>query len=123
MAEQPSSMSQADMALENAALRDEVTKLRTFIENMSALADALERVRKDADLHYLLSQVLAMASSAVRARESSLLVLDEDTNELVFVISRGSLEPNALAWKRLPSGEGIAGWVAQNRREIGRAHV
>jgi GAF domain-containing protein len=101
---------------ELAKLRDEVAKLRTFLDDMSALTDAMDEVKEDAELHALLSRVLELASHGVRARDASLLILDEDTQELVFVLSMGALAPDALAWKRVPSGEGVAGWVATNRR-------
>ena len=106
----------AALLAENQQLRDEVAKLREFVDNLSALSTALERVKEDADLHLLLNQVLRMVGDAVRARDASLLVMDEDTDELVFVISRGSLDTNALAWRRIPAGQGVAGWVAHNRR-------
>ena len=42
-------------------------------------------------------------------------MLDEDSQELVFVLAHGKVEEE-LQWKRLPPGEGIAGWVAANRQ-------
>lgn len=101
---------------ELSRLRDEVGKLRSFIDSMNALTEALENVSEDAELHELLSAVLQLAADGVRARDASLLVLDEDSKDLVFVFSIGELAPETLAWKRVPSGEGVAGWVAVNRR-------
>lgn len=97
-------------------LRDEVAKLRGFLDSLSALAQAMESISEDAELHELLSRVLEQTANSVRARDASLLVLDEDTDELVFVLSRGSLAPDALAWRRMPASEGVAGWVATQRR-------
>jgi phosphoserine phosphatase RsbU/P len=101
---------------EIARLRAEVSKLRTFLADMNALTEAMDQVSEDAELHELLSQLLTLASHGVRARDASLLVVDEDTKDLVFVISIGELDPTSLAWKRVPRGEGVAGWVADNRR-------
>lgn len=101
---------------ENAALRNEIRSLRRFIDSMQNLMEAVERPLPDAELMDLLSRVLGNALETIDASEGSLLVLDEDTGELVFVITHGDLDHERLAWRRLPRGEGIAGWVVKNRR-------
>ena len=101
---------------ENAALRDEILSLRKFIDSMQNLMEAVENPLPDAELMELLSGVLDNALQTISAENGSLLVLDEDTNELVFVITHGNFSTEQLTWRRLPPGEGIAGWVAKNRR-------
>ena len=64
----------------------------------------------------LLEDILRNVLVTIGAADGSLLVLDEDTNELVFVISEGQVPQKNLHWKRLPPGQGIAGWVVQHRR-------
>ena len=63
------------------------------------------------DLIDLLDDLLAAALAVVDASDGSLLLLDEDTEELVFAVVRGSAR-NQLTGFRLPPGKGIAGWVA-----------
>jgi GAF domain-containing protein len=101
---------------ENASLRDEIRSLRIFIDSMQNLMEAVEQPLPEAELMELLSDVLGNALQTINASDGSLLVLDEDTNELVFVITQGETAKEQLAWQRLPPGEGIAGWVAKNRR-------
>ena len=101
---------------QNTALREEIRSLRTFIDSMQNLMEAVEQPLPEAELMELLSDVLANALATISASDGSLLVLDEDTNELVFVITHGDAAKEHLAWQRLPPGEGIAGWVAKNRR-------
>ncbi|MGI9333493.1 MAG: GAF domain-containing protein [Gammaproteobacteria bacterium] len=105
----------ASLARENRALKGEVAALRRFIESMRQLARAAETKVVDTEVITLLDEVLGHAMSAVGARDGSLLALDEDTGELVFVVARGEASMGLL-WRRLPPGEGIAGWVAENRR-------
>lgn len=105
----------ASLARENRAFRSEVEGLRRFIESMRHLAQAAEAPIIDTDVIELLDDVLGHAMRAVGARDGSLLALDEDTGELVFVVARGEAG-KGLLWRRLPPGEGIAGWVAENRR-------
>ncbi len=106
----------AQIEAENAALREEILSLRQFIDSMQNLMEAVEQPLPEAELMELLSEVLNNALQTISASEGSLLVLDEDSNELVFVITHGKSAEEQLAWQRLPPGEGIAGWVAKNRR-------
>jgi GAF domain-containing protein len=106
----------AQLETENAALREEILSLRQFIDSMQNLMDAVEQPLPEAELMELLSEVLRNALQTIGASDGSLLVLDEDSDELVFVITHGETAKKQLAWQRLPPGEGIAGWVAKNRR-------
>ena len=106
----------SELETENETLRHEIRSLRTFIDSMQNLMEAVEQPLPEAELMELLSEVLGNALHTINASDGSLLVLDEDTNELVFVITQGEGEKEQLAWQRLPPGEGIAGWVAKNRR-------
>lgn len=103
---------------ENIRLRNEILALRQFIDSMQNLVDALENPRPDFEIMDLLSEVLKNALETINAKDGSLLVLDEDTQELVFVVSHGDLPSDKLHWRRIPPGEGIGGWVAQNRKAV-----
>jgi GAF domain-containing protein len=101
---------------ENLVLEQEAEVLRQFMESMAKLIEAVERPRGESEALELLSQVLDSAIRAIGARDGSLLIPDEETGELVFVLTHGaSTKPN-LVGRRLPAGRGIAGWVAENRR-------
>ena len=99
---------------ENRTLAREVAGLRRFIRSLQNLADASEG---DVSSHIveLLEQILRNALEAIDAHNGSLLVLDEDTGELVFVVALGEFPPSSLTGLRLPPGAGIAGWVASHR--------
>jgi len=101
---------------ENEDLRNELLALRRFIDAMQNLCDAAEKPRPDDQIMDLLEDVLALARRAINAKDGSLLVLDEGTEELVFVIVQGDIPRTHLAWRRIPPRQGIAGWVVQERR-------
>jgi GAF domain-containing protein len=101
---------------DNLRLRNEIQVLRQFIDSMQNVVEAVENPLPEAELMDLLSDVLQNALAAINAKDGSLLVLDEDTAELVFVLTRGEIPRDKLAWRRIPPGEGIAGWVATNRK-------
>ena len=58
----------------------------------------------------LLRSVVEVARAIFRARASSVLLLDEDANELVFEAVVGEGEETLLG-QRFPAGTGVAGWV------------
>jgi GAF domain-containing protein len=65
----------------------------------------------------LLRSVVEVARAILRAKASSVFLLDEATDELVFeaVAGEGS---DTLVGKRFPSSTGIAGWVLVTRQPL-----
>lgn len=101
---------------ENQRLKAELSVLRKFIDSMKQVMEAVEQAPREAEIMDILDGILRNVMATIGAGDGSLLVLDDDTNELVFVISQGRIPQEHLHWKRLPPGEGIAGWVVQHRR-------
>jgi len=101
---------------ENSDLRHEILALRRFIDSMQNLVDALDGPHTDVEIITLLSGVLDNALETINASDGSLLAVDEETAELVFVLAKGKVPLEQLAWKRIPPNTGIAGWVAHNRQ-------
>lgn len=71
----------------------------------------------ESDYRALLQSVVEVARAIFAARASSVLLLDEARDELVFeaVAGEGS---DSLVGQRMPSGTGIAGWVLVTRQSI-----
>jgi len=71
----------------------------------------------ESDYRALLQSVVEVARAIFAARASSVLLLDEVRDELVFeaVAGEGS---DSLVGQRMPSGTGIAGWVLVTRQSI-----
>lgn len=107
-----------ELEQENERLRHEVLALRQFIDSMQNLVEALEHPKQEFEIMALLSQVLKNSLETISAKDGSLLVLDEDTRELVFVVTHGDLPKDDLVWRRLPPGAGIGGWVAENQKSV-----
>jgi diguanylate cyclase (GGDEF)-like protein len=81
-------------------------ELETLVEIGKALTSTL-------DLREVLSIIMEKVSLLLKPKTWSLLLLDEETDELTFEIA---VSPAAERLKdiRLRKGEGIAGWVALN---------
>jgi GAF domain-containing protein len=65
----------------------------------------------------LLSAIVEVARSIFGAKASSILLLDEETEELVFEAVVGEGEETLLG-ARFPAGKGIAGWVLATRTPL-----
>jgi GAF domain-containing protein len=80
-------------------------------------------VLADADTHRaLLGSIVEVARAIFGARAASVLLLDDETNELVFEAVVGEGE-ETLVGRRFPAGTGIAGWVLATRQPLVLADV
>jgi sigma-B regulation protein RsbU (phosphoserine phosphatase) len=96
-------------------VRNELMRLRQALRSLSALQRSLDLISPQSDPYQILNSILSTALEAVDSKDGSLLLLDEETNELVFAYVLGSTQ-KSLAGYRLPSGEGIASWCVANRK-------
>lgn len=102
---------------ENKILQEENLALRGYMGALNDLAWATQQITSEENLLELLDQILYNAMSVVRAEGGSLLLLDEESDELVFVVVHGDVE-DQLKGYRLSKAVGIAGWVATNRQSL-----
>jgi GAF domain-containing protein len=65
----------------------------------------------------LLQAIVEVARAIFGARAASIMLLDEGAAELVFEAVTGEGE-DTLVGRRIPSGTGIAGWVAQSGQPL-----
>jgi GAF domain-containing protein len=69
------------------------------------------------DFRQLLNSVVEVARAIFRAKASSIFLLDEETDELVFEAVAGE-GADTLIGQRFPSSTGIAGWVLVTRQPL-----
>jgi GAF domain-containing protein len=65
----------------------------------------------------LLQSIVEVARAIFAAKASSIFLLDEESDELVFEAVSGEGEEH-LVGMRIPSGTGIAGWVVSTRQPL-----
>lgn len=65
----------------------------------------------------LLQSIVEVARAIFGARAASIMLLDPDTDELVFEAVTGEGE-DVLVGRRIPPGTGIAGWVAESGQSL-----
>jgi GAF domain-containing protein len=71
----------------------------------------------EADFRRLLTSVVEVARAIFHARASSIFLLDEKADELVFEAVAGE-GADTLVGQRFPSSTGIAGWVLVTRQPL-----
>lgn len=105
------------LAEDNETLRAENQTLRRYVQALKALHYATQQITNEENLINLLNQILVNAMSVLRAEGGSLALLDDETDELVFVVVHGDIS-GQLRDYRLKSDQGIAGWVATHREPL-----
>jgi GAF domain-containing protein len=107
----------AQLRDENKQLRDQVHQYREFMAALIELDQAAGRVRSNEELVHLFSRILTDALAIVESQDGSLALLDDEAAELQFVIVHGDAA-GSLTGYRMPSNEGIAGWVVANQQPV-----
>ncbi|MCH7897084.1 MAG: GAF domain-containing protein, partial [candidate division NC10 bacterium] len=69
------------------------------------------------DLHKVLELAIERVSAALHAEAGSLLLRDDTTGDLVFRVAVGPVA-DWLRGRRLPAGQGIAGWVTKSGEAV-----
>jgi Nif-specific regulatory protein len=91
---------------ENLELKEELTVLRSSVRSLAAIQDLINRMGPETNLISLLDDLLASALAVLDTSDGSLLLRDEETEELVFAVVHGEAR-DELTGFRLPPGRGI----------------
>lgn len=100
---------------DNGSLQDYVARLLQAINSLTDLQDRLDTIDPKTNVYNLIKQILILAMEAVGSKNGTLMLVDEETRELVFVEVIGEARDSLLHY-RLADGKGIAGWVVSNRK-------
>jgi GAF domain-containing protein len=98
---------------ENKRLQHELRELHEFVSGLNDIARATRQPLTDAELIPLMEGIFTRALSLLNAPDGSLMLLDDQTDQLEFILVRGALS-QTLKGHRISASEGIAGWVVKN---------
>jgi sigma-B regulation protein RsbU (phosphoserine phosphatase) len=89
------------------------------IENtkLEQLLHLLTKINAELELNAILATIMESAKNIMQAEASSLMLVDSETQELIFAVPTGPASVD-LSGKRIPKGKGIAGWVAENNEAV-----
>ena len=96
---------------------EEILELKRQVERLSLFHEVGKALFSTLDLQKILQTIMEKISDLLQPDTWSLLMLDEDTQELYFEIAIGS-GAEKLRDVRLKLGEGVAGWVAQHGEPV-----
>jgi phosphoserine phosphatase RsbU/P len=94
-----------------ARLEQKVKRLSTLIEVNALISSTL-------NLEQILESVMSISKQVMNADASSLMLIDEKTDELVYQVALGAVGEKLKQEFRLKMGQGIAGTVAQEGRPL-----
>ena len=102
---------------QNEDLSEQNQHLRETLKSLKGLMRTIARFNAKTDLNRLLNRIVYEAVRIVDAVDGSLLLVDDEKEELVFVAVRSELRDRLLG-HRIPIDTGIAGWVVRHREAV-----
>lgn len=87
------------------------------VQDLHRLLEVNKIINSTLDLEKLLTIIVEQASELAKAETGSLILIDPQTQELVFNIALGE-QAEQIKQIRLKPWEGIAGWVAQEGKSL-----
>jgi len=105
----------ADLKRDKTELKEENTRLWNVIQALNELQCNLQIFSTSSELLKMVGNILTIALEAVDSENGSILLLDEESDELVFVAVEG-IRQEELVDFGIPAGSGIAGWVKTHKK-------
>lgn len=93
--------------------RNEIARLSLKVKRLSTLIEVNEMISSSLDVDTILENVMAISKQVMNADASSLMRIDEKTNELIYQVAQSAVGEKLKKEFRLKMGQGIAGTVAQ----------
>ncbi len=107
-----------NFAVSLSALTDELYISRDNLESRKLISEIIrvsKLINSTLDLQNLLESIMDSAKLVLRSEGASLMLIDERTQELYFNVVAGEKQEE-LKEIRIPTGQGIAGLVAQSKK-------
>jgi len=102
-------------------LKEQEKSLETYLslenQKLGVTIEIGSIVNSTLNLAEVLYLIMIHANRVTNSAASTLMLLDEETGDLVFSVPTGPKE-DKLVDIRIPKGEGIAGWVAENEQPL-----
>lgn len=91
------------------------TASSTVADKLTLLLELIRQINSDLDLKSVLTNIIDAAKKITESEACSVFLADHSSNELILTLPSGPTA-DRLTGKRLPMNDGIAGWVASNRK-------
>ncbi len=95
-----------------------IARLEQKVKRLSSLIEVNGLISSSLNLEQILENVMKISKKIMNADASSLMLIDEKTNELVYEVALGTVGEKLKQEFRLKLGQGIAGTVAQEGKPL-----
>jgi diguanylate cyclase (GGDEF)-like protein len=102
-------MQEKELFLENDRIKNELSLAK---RELSFYEEVSKTLTSSMELNEILTTIMKKAKELTKAEAWSVLLVDEETGDLVFEKTKGK-KTREIKKFRIKMGEGIAGWVAQ----------
>jgi sigma-B regulation protein RsbU (phosphoserine phosphatase) len=99
-------------------MSSDISRLEHKIKRLSTLIEVNGLISSSLNLDQILENVMTISKQVMNADASSLMLIDEKTNELVYEVALGKVGEKLKQEFRLKMGQGIAGTVAQEGKPL-----
>jgi sigma-B regulation protein RsbU (phosphoserine phosphatase) len=96
----------------------DIARLEQKVKRLSTLIDVNVLISSSLNIDQILENVMDISKQVMNADASSLMLIDEKTNELIYQVALGTVGEKLKQEFRLKMGQGIAGTVAQEGRPL-----
>jgi len=100
------------------AKSSDISRLELKIKRLSTLIEVNGLISSSLNLDQILENVMTISKQVMNADASSLMLIDEKKNELVYEVALGTVGEKLKKEFRLKMGQGIAGTVAQEGKPL-----
>ncbi len=97
---------------------DNLAFVERQIYNLTKLVNINSMINSTLDMGKLLTVIMETIKDIMDTEASTLLLHEEKENDLVFKVALGEAGKGLVERYRVRLGQGIAGWVAENRKPI-----
>jgi len=98
--------------------RERLAYLERQLHNLSKLVEINGIINSTLDIGRLLQIIMEIIKDIMEAEASTLLLYEDDTRDLVFKVALGEAGRELQERYRVKLGQGIAGWVAEQRKVV-----
>ncbi len=97
---------------------EDLARLERQVNNLTKLVDINHIINSTLDIRKLLTLIMEIIKEIMETEASTLLLYDNETNDLVFKVALGEAGNELSEKYRVKMGQGIAGWVAESRKPL-----
>jgi len=105
----------ANLKQDNYELREQNDHLWKVIKSLNDLRCDVGSYSSSEDILIMVMDILVIALEAVESENGSILLLDDESDELVFVAVVGDRQEELMDF-RIPANSGVAGWVKNHKK-------